>query len=60
METILQAGFKDLEVISGRERMNMPLLHFCIARKILNRRILTLLRRQAKMRWMGYSPMQYG
>ncbi len=56
---LLQSGFKNLEIVSKR-RQDMPLIHFCIARRILNRKILTLLEKQIKALWMGFSPMQYG
>ncbi len=60
VEILLQSGFDDLEVVGSRERKKMPLLHFCIARRILNRRILQLLRRQATIRWVNFTPLQYG
>ncbi len=59
MHLFLDAGFDDLELISeGRD--NMPLLHYCIARGVLDSHIYCRLEEQRNLTWQGFRPLEYG
>ncbi len=56
---LLDAGFDDMQLISkGRE--NLPLLHFCTARGVLDEHIYEKLSKQRLLTWRGYRPLEYG
>ena len=60
VELFLNANFGDLELVN-RYKKEMPLLHYCVARRIrLTRNILTKLKDQVDVRWNGATPLEYG
>ncbi len=60
VEIWLTAGLDDLDLVN-RFHDDMPLLHFCIQRRLpLTRTILTHLKHQVTIRWKGSTPLEYG
>ena len=55
----LDADFSDMDMIC-KEKDDMPLIHYCIARGILSKAILKRLKFQINLRWRDWLPIEFG
>ncbi len=59
VEILLRAGLPEMR-LTDPAREDMPLLHFCIARGLLNDFIADNLHSQAEVKWKGLLAWEYG